>query len=121
MKCLDLRRPCGDLGVPERRLRRDGAEVRRVLLTADEIICDVVGRGCEMTTKDCELIAKVLRNRISEIGKLFEPRDVRVPDIEYAMKIQIVVLAHDLGLALAKQDPTFDDILVNAAQEELAK
>ena len=42
-----------------------------------------------------------------------------MPDIEYAMKIQIVVLAHDLGLAL--EDPTFDDILVNEAQEEMAK
>jgi len=35
-----------------------------------------------MTRADCELVADVLRLRIVEIGKMFEPPDERVPGVE---------------------------------------
>jgi hypothetical protein len=72
-----------------------------------------------MTRTDCEMVAEVLRRRIVEIGKMFEPPDARVPDVEKAMKIQILVAAHDIGIAFAKEDPQFDSVLVEAVQAEI--
>jgi len=66
-------------------------------------------------------VAKVLRRRIVEIGKLFEAPDARVPDVEKAMQVQVLLVAHDLGLAFAKENPAFDDILVKTVQDEMER
>jgi hypothetical protein len=73
-----------------------------------------------MDRQDCELIADVLKRRIVDIKKMREAADVECQEDEHAMLVQILVLAHDLGIAFAKQDPTFDDILVNAVRSEMA-
>jgi hypothetical protein len=72
-----------------------------------------------MTRDDCELIAEVLRRRIVKIREMFQAPDTRVPDVQQFAKVQTLVLAHDLGLAFAKDDATFDDFLVKTVQDEM--
>ena len=72
-----------------------------------------------MTLNDCERIAEVFRKRIVDIRKMFEPRDAHVPDVEQFAKVQVVSLAHDLGVEFAKDDPSFDNILVEVVRAEI--
>jgi len=65
-----------------------------------------------MTREDCELVAEVLRRKVVKIREMFRPPDAHVPDVERFAKVQILTLAHELGIAFAKQDPTFDEFLV---------
>lgn len=58
-----------------------------------------------MTRADCEVVAEVLRQRIVDIGKMFEPPDTRVPDVQQFAKFQVLTLAHDLGRAFRNDDP----------------
>jgi hypothetical protein len=73
-----------------------------------------------MNRQDCELIADVLKRQIVKIRKGWEPPEAECIDAEHAMLVQVLTLAHDLGLVFAKQDPTFDEILVNAVRSEMA-
>jgi hypothetical protein len=72
-----------------------------------------------MTKADCELVAEVLRRRIVKIREMFAPPDARVPDVEQFAKVQVLTLAHDIGIAFRKEDPTFDDLLVEAVRGEM--
>jgi hypothetical protein len=72
-----------------------------------------------MTRADCEVIAEVLRKRIVDIRKMFEPPDAHVPNVEKFAKIQVVTLAHDIGIAFSKEDPAFDNILVEEVRDEI--
>jgi hypothetical protein len=72
-----------------------------------------------MTRADCVLIAEVLRQRIVDIRKMFEPPEAHVPDVERFAKVQVLTLAHDIGIAFAKQDPTFDEFLVETVRAEV--
>ena len=73
-----------------------------------------------MTRADCEAVAEVLRQRIADITKMFEPPDWRIPreQIPQAMKVQIAVMARDLDRAFAKQDPAFQ-VCVEAVLGEM--
>lgn len=73
-----------------------------------------------MDRQDCELIADVLKRRIVDIRKAWEPPEAECTDVEHATLGQILTLAHDLGIAFAKQDTTFDEVLVNAVRSEMA-
>lgn len=72
-----------------------------------------------MTQKDAETIAEVLRLRIVKIREMFEPADAHVPDVERFAKVQVLTLAHDIGIAFAKEDPTFDNVLVETVRAEM--
>jgi len=67
--------------------------------------------GGKMTRADCELIANVLQRRVVDIREMFRPPDAHVTDVERFAKVQVLTLAHDIGIAFAKQDPTFDELL----------
>jgi len=45
------------------------------------------------------MIAGLLRNRVSEIKKMLEPKGVVVEDVQRAMIVQIILLAQDLDVA----------------------
>jgi hypothetical protein len=72
-----------------------------------------------MTREDCELLADVLRQRIVDIRAMSLPPDARVPNLEQFAKVQVLTLAHEIGIAFAKQDPAFDDILVETVQAKM--
>ena len=75
--------------------------------------------GGSMTRTEVELIAEVLRQKVVKIREMFRPPDARVSDVEQFAKIQILTLAHDIGIAFRKEDPTFDDILVETVRAEV--
>jgi len=50
---------------------------------------------------------------------MFEPLDAHVPNVEKFAKIQVVTLAHDIGIAFSKEDPAFDNILVEVVRDEI--
>ena len=72
-----------------------------------------------MTRTEVEIIAEVLRQKVVKIRKMFRPPDAHVRDVEQFAKIQILTLAHDIGIALAKQDPTFDELSVETVRAEV--
>jgi hypothetical protein len=72
-----------------------------------------------MTRTEVEIIAEVLRQKVVKIHEMFRPPDAHVRDVEQFAKIQILTLAHDIGIALAKQDPTFDELLVETVRAEV--
>jgi len=72
-----------------------------------------------MTRADCDLIAEVLRQRIVKLREMFRPPDAHVRDVEQFAKVQVLTLAHDIGIAFAKEDATFDELLVEAVQGEM--
>ena len=65
-----------------------------------------------MTDDEYKLIADVLRHRVNEITKMFEPPGTHVPEAEVqrAMKVQ-VILAQELEHAFYQRDRTVDGIL----------
>jgi hypothetical protein len=73
---------------------------------------DLVGE--KMTNEESKIIADVLRHRIIEIRKMFEPADAHVPQdqVEQAMIVQILVLAQDLDVAFS------DSVFVEAVRSE---
>ena len=72
-----------------------------------------------MTKADVETIAEVLRQKVVKIREMFRPPDAHVPDVEQFAKVQVLTLAHDIGIAFAKQDPTFDELLVETVRAEV--
>jgi hypothetical protein len=60
-----------------------------------------------------------LRQKVLKIREMFRPPDAHVPDVEQFAKIQILTLARDIGIAPAKQNPTFDELLVETLRAEV--
>jgi len=76
-----------------------------------------------MTNAEYELIADVLRHRINEITKMFEPPGTHVPEAEVqrAMKVQVLILAQELEHVFYQRDRTVDGIFVSAVQDEMKR
>jgi hypothetical protein len=72
-----------------------------------------------MNREDVEIIAEVLRQKVVKIREMFRPPDAHVTDVERFAQVQVLTLAHDIGIAFTPQDPTFDNILVEAVQLEI--
>ena len=56
---------------------------------------------------------------LCNLREMFRPADAHVPDVERFAMVQIVTLAHDIGIAFGKEDPAFDDILVETVRGEI--
>ncbi len=76
-----------------------------------------------MTNDEYKLIADVLRRRVNEITKMFEPPGTHVPEAEVqrAMKVQVMILAQELEHAFYQRDPAADGIFVGAVQDEMKR
>ena len=74
-----------------------------------------------MTNDEYKLIADVLRRRVNEITKMFEPPGAHVPEanVPHAMKVQVMILAQELDHAFYQRDPTVEGIFVGAVGDEM--
>ena len=74
-----------------------------------------------MTEAEYKLIGDVLRRRVNEITKMFEPPGTHVPEAEVqrAMKVQVLILAQELEHAFYQRDRTVDGIFVGAVSDEM--
>jgi hypothetical protein len=75
-----------------------------------------------MTNDEYELIADVLRHRVNEITKMFEPPGAHVPEanVPHAMKVQVMILAQELEFAFYQRDPALkENIFVGAVADEM--